>query len=67
MNRELDGIYFRIKRNGRYKSICFSDMTEEEQEHVMDSQTETYLKRMCKILAFKLKEIGDIFDIVGGE
>ena len=63
MNRNLDGIYFRIKRNGRYKSICFSDLTEEEQDYVLDSQPEKYLKNMCKILARTIKEIGDIFDI----
>jgi hypothetical protein len=63
MNRNLDGIYFRVKRNGRYTSVCFSDLTEEEQNHVLDEQPEKFLKKMCKILAFKLKEIGDMFDI----
>lgn len=64
MNRNLDGIYFRVKRNGRYTSVCFSDLNEEEQNCVLDEQPEKSLKRMCKILAFKLKEIGDMFDIL---
>ena len=33
MNRNLDGCYFRIERNGKYENVCFSDLTEEEQEH----------------------------------
>jgi hypothetical protein len=66
MNRELDGMYFRIKRCGRTQSICFSDMTEEEQDYVMNDKPDRYLKRMCKVLASKLREIGDTFDILGG-
>lgn len=27
MDRNLDGIYFRVNRDGRWKNSCFSDMT----------------------------------------
>ena len=30
INRDLDGIYFRVKRDDRWQNICFSDMTDEE-------------------------------------
>lgn len=66
MNRNLDGIYFRVKRGEKYESICFSDMTEEEQDYVLDNQSVFYLKNMCKMLAQTLKEIGNEFDLVGG-
>lgn len=68
MNRNLDGVYFRIKRGDKYESICFSDMTEEEQDRVLNSaKSDEWLKNMCKVLARALKEIGDKFDLIGGE
>jgi hypothetical protein len=68
VNRSLDGVYFRIKRDGKYQNICFSDLTEVEQDDVMEERSEEWLKCMCKILAKVIKEIGDEFDIVcGGE
>ena len=33
--RELCGIYFRVKRNGKYENICFTDMTEIEQKRAI--------------------------------
>ena len=35
INRELDGCYFRIQRDGKWQSICFSDLTEIERDSVM--------------------------------
>ena len=32
MNRELDGCYFRIVRDGVGQSVCFSDLTKEERQ-----------------------------------
>ena len=31
---EMDGVYSRVKRNGTWDSVCFSDLTEEEMEDV---------------------------------
>lgn len=67
MNRNLDGVYFRVKRDERYESICFSDLTEEEQDEVLKDRTDEWLKSMCKILAGTIRVIGDSLDIVGGE
>lgn len=39
MNRRLDGVYFRVKRDGKWQNICFSDLTDEEMDSVMDSRT----------------------------
>lgn len=35
VNRNLDGAYFRIERDGKWQSICFSDLTEDEMKSVM--------------------------------
>lgn len=66
MNRNLDGVYFRIKRDEIYESICFSDLTEEEQNEVLKGKTKGWLKSLCKELARTIKDIGDCIDIVGG-
>lgn len=65
MNRNLDGVYFRVERDGKWDSICFSDLTEEEMDRVLTCRNEEWLRSMCKILGKKIKDIGDMFDIVG--
>ena len=64
MNRNLDGVYFRIKRDEKWQSICFSDLTEEEMDEVMKNKTKEWLCNMCKILGKTIKHIGDELDIV---
>ena len=63
--RELDGIFYRVKRNGKSYSICFSDLTEHEQDKILADYDEESLRRMCKILASTLRTIGDQFGIMG--
>ena len=63
--RELDGIFYRIKRNGKSYSICFSDLTEQEQNKILAEYDEESLRRMCKILANTLRTIGDQLGIMG--
>lgn len=66
MNRELDGVYFRIKRNDKWDNICFSDLTEDEMYEVLEGRNIAWLKSLCIILGKTLKEIGDCFDIYSG-
>ena len=68
MQRGLDGVYFRIlDTDGRFKNICFSDLTTEQREDVMENKSMEWLKSMCQILADTIKEIGDEFDLIGEE
>lgn len=64
MNRNLDGIYFRIKREGLFENICFSDLTPEERNFVMSGKDKEWFEGLCIILANTLKKIGDEFDII---
>ena len=59
MRRNLDGVYFRLGT----ENICFSDLSEEQQEEVMNNRSKEWLKSLCKRLAEVIKEIGDQFDI----
>lgn len=65
MNRYLDGCYFRVNRNNKYVSICFSDLTEKEREEILSNRSTDWLKSLCCHLADSLKDIGEQFDIVG--
>ena len=64
--RELCGIYFRVKRDGKYENICFTDMTEEEQRKLLDDDlllSEEDLCNLCLRLAQVVRNLGDMFDI----
>lgn len=66
MNRNLDGVYFRVKRDEKWQNLCFSDLTEEERNEVMNGRDEKWLRSLCNILANTLKNIGDQLDITCG-
>lgn len=65
MDRNLDGCYFRVERNGKWENICFSDLTKEEREKVSENRNAEWFKSLCFYLADKLKEMGDQFGIEG--
>lgn len=65
VKRDLDGIYLRVKRNGKYQSLCLSDMTREELEENLNPERGEWLKGAVIYLALTLHEIGNLFDIVG--
>lgn len=64
-NRNLDGIYFRVKRDGKWDNVCFSDLTDEEMDAVLEGRDTEWLKSVCKILGRTIKRIGEEQDIVG--
>lgn len=63
--RNLDGVYFRVKRENGYEAICFSDLTNEERNEILASRENEWLAQMCRILADTIYGIGEQFDIVG--
>ena len=63
INRNLDGVYFRIKRDDEWQNICFSDLTKEEREDVGQGRSAEWWKSLAYRMADCLREIGDQFDI----
>lgn len=63
VKRDLDGIYLRIKRNGKYQNLCLSDMTREELENNLNPDLGVWLKGAVIHLALTLHDIGEQFDI----
>lgn len=64
MNRNIDGIFFRVNRDGKWNNVCFSDMTTDERSVVMNDRDTVWLKSLCSKLADIVHDIGDQFDIV---
>ena len=61
--RNLDGVYFRVERDGKFENVCFSDLTSEEREKILADKPTEWLKQMCRLLADSLRKIGDFTDI----
>ena len=62
--RDLDGVYFRVKRDGKWGNVCFSDMTAEEREEVIKDRPAEWWRSMANIMADCLRAMGDQFDLV---
>ena len=50
MNRNLDGVYFRVKRDDKWQNICFTDLTNEETNTILEDRTGTWLLSMLEVL-----------------
>ena len=63
--RNLSGIYARIKRDGKYQSIDLADMTPEELEEFLNKEDLTieYFRQLTKNIIEVIQEIADKFDI----
>lgn len=67
MNRNLDGCYFRVKRDDKWQNICFTDLTHEERDKVLEGRTAEWLKSLCVYLADVISGIGEQFDLIRTE
>lgn len=65
--RNLDSVYYRVVRDGKHVSLCFSDLTETEQDWIMAGYDAEQLRRLCRQLCTSLRQIGDALDLVRDE
>lgn len=65
MNRNLDNVFFRVKRSNKFENICFSDLTKEERDEICKDRNKEWFQQMLYIIADRLKLVGDTFGIVG--
>lgn len=61
--RDLDGVYFRVKRDGEWKNLCFSDLNKKERDTVTNGRPAEWIKELAYIMADVIRELGDYFDI----
>ena len=64
IKRNLDGVYYRVDRDGKWDSVCFSDLTDEERMEFMSKLSEPGLKHLAEHLAGVLRHIGNTLDII---
>ncbi len=65
--RNLDGVYFRVKRDGRWQTICYSDMEQRERDEIARKKMETstpaeqaqWWRSMADLLADQLYDMGE--------
>ena len=70
--RNLDGVYFRVERDGKWQNICYSDMTADERdeiarkraEHATPEQQAQWWRSMADILADALYDMGEQLGVV---
>ena len=63
INRNLDGIFVRVERDGKYYSLCLSDITREEREKAIANWGREGLINTIHYLCEAIREIGDQLDI----
>ena len=67
IQRNLDGIYFRVQRDGKWTNVCYSDMTADERDEVPRKRAETstpeeqaaWWRSIADLLADQLYDMGE--------
>lgn len=63
MIRNLDGVYFRVQRDGEWLNLCFSDLTDEEMEVITRERDVEWLRTLAIHLGKIIRKIGDDLDL----
>lgn len=61
--RNLDGIYFRVERDGKWQNICFTDLTADERTALMTDKPIEWYQNLIRGLVHCIRNIGDQLDI----
>lgn len=51
VKRDLDGIYFRVCRDGKWQNVCMTDLSKEEFEDITADREFEWLESACGHLA----------------
>ena len=64
MYRNLDGVYFRVKRYDKWQNICFTDLTNEETITILKDKDDSWLSSMLGVL---LEVYDNVVSVVSDE
>ena len=59
IKRNLDGVYFRVYRNGTWQNICFTDLTIQEREEMLVKYDRQALARLVFVLTETIGKIDE--------
>lgn len=70
--RNLDGIYFRVERDGKWTNVCYSDMDQHERDEMARRRAEgltpeeqvRWWRNMADLLADQLYDMGEQLGVV---
>jgi len=63
--RNISGVFFRVQEeDGSWGNRVFEDLSEKEQEKILEGRGEDWLKQMVKHMANTIRRIGDQFGVV---
>ena len=65
IRRDLDGCFFRVQRDGKWYSLCWTDLTKEERESFTKDKDIYWLCRMLEYITEEYRKTGDQLDIYG--
>ena len=65
IRRDLDGCFFRVQRDGKWYSLCWTDLTKEERESCTKDKDIYWLGRMLEYITEEYRKTGDQLDIYG--
>ena len=72
VQRNLDGVYFRVKRDDKWENVCYSDMERKEREEVVAAriaertpeEQAAWWRSLADILADTLYNMGEELGVV---
>ena len=72
VQRNLDGVYFRVERSGKWENVCYSDMEQKEREEVVAARVAdrtpeeraAWWRSLADILADQLYDMGEQLGVV---
>lgn len=72
IQRNLDGIYFRVQRDGRWQNVCYSDMEQTERDEMARRRAKqgtfkeqaAWWRSMADLLADQLYDMGEQLGVV---
>ena len=64
MNRNLDGVYFRVKRYDKWQNICVTDLANEETNTILKDRDDSWLSSMLGVL---LNVYDNVISVVSDE
>ena len=62
IQRNIDIAYFRVSRNGVVANICFTDLTESEQQAALQRLNSDELKQLVIKLSKVVSAMGELFN-----